>query len=42
VETGSFSRTIADGYIRGRGAPDDKNQIHVILEAAEMRIKEGW
>ena len=37
-----FSGTIADGYIWGRGALDDKNQLHGILEAAEMRIREGW
>lgn len=37
-----FAGTIADGYIWGRGVLDDKNQIHGILEAAEMKIKEGW
>ncbi|GJM64568.1 M20 family peptidase [Persicobacter diffluens] len=37
-----FSGAIKDGYIWGRGSLDDKNQIHAILEAAEMRIKEGW
>lgn len=37
-----FAGTVADGYIWGRGVLDDKNQIHGILEAAEMRIKEGW
>jgi len=37
-----FSGAIADGYIWGRGVLDDKNQIHGILEAAEMRIQEGW
>ena len=37
-----FSGAIADGYIWGRGVLDDKNQIHGILEAAEMRIAEGW
>jgi carboxypeptidase PM20D1 len=37
-----FSGAIADGYIWGRGVLDDKNQIHAILEAAEMKIKEGW
>lgn len=37
-----FSGAIADGYIWGRGVLDDKNQIHAILEAAEMRIKEGF
>ena len=37
-----FGGVIADGYIWGRGALDDKNQVQGILEAAEMRIKEGW
>ncbi|SIN73251.1 M20 family peptidase [Algoriphagus halophilus] len=37
-----FAGTVQDGYIWGRGVLDDKNQIHGILEAAEMRIKEGW
>ncbi|MCV9386293.1 M20 family peptidase [Reichenbachiella ulvae] len=37
-----FSGAVADGYIWGRGVLDDKNQIHAILEAAEMKIKEGW
>lgn len=37
-----FGGVIADGYIWGRGVLDDKNQIQAILEAAEMKIKEGW
>ena len=37
-----FGGVIADGYIWGRGSLDDKNQVQGILEAAEMRIKEGW
>jgi len=37
-----FSGAIADGYIWGRGVLDDKNQIHGIMEAVEMKIKEGW
>lgn len=37
-----FAGTVADGYLWGRGAMDDKNQIHGILEAAEMRLAEGW
>lgn len=37
-----FSGAVADGYIWGRGVLDDKNQIHGILEAAEMKIREGW
>ncbi|UES44533.1 M20 family peptidase [Roseibium aggregatum] len=41
-EQDPFSGAVADGYIWGRGVLDDKNQIHGILEAAEMKIKEGW
>lgn len=37
-----FSGVIRGGYIWGRGVLDDKNQIHAILEAAEMRIQEGF
>lgn len=37
-----FSGAVVDGYIWGRGVVDDKNQIHGILEAAEMKIAEGW
>ncbi|TVZ41345.1 carboxypeptidase PM20D1 [Alteromonadaceae bacterium 2753L.S.0a.02] len=37
-----FSGAIADGYIWGRGVLDDKCQVQAILEAAEMKIKEGW
>ena len=37
-----FSGAVVDGYIWGRGVLDDKNQIHGILEAAEMKLKEGW
>ncbi|WP_345315042.1 M20 family peptidase [Ferrimonas gelatinilytica] len=37
-----FSGAIKDGYIWGRGVLDDKNQIHAILEAAEMKLKEGF
>ncbi|TNJ44305.1 M20 family peptidase [Tamlana fucoidanivorans] len=37
-----FAGTVKDGYIWGRGVLDDKNQIHAILEAAEMKLKEGW
>ncbi len=41
-EVDPFAGTVKDGYIWGRGVLDDKNQIHAILEAAEMKIKEGW
>lgn len=37
-----FSGAVVDGYLWGRGSMDDKNQIHGILEAAEMKIKEGY
>lgn len=37
-----FAGEIKDGYIWGRGVLDDKNQIHAILEATEMKIKEGF
>lgn len=37
-----FAGTVKDGYIWGRGVLDDKNQVQAILEAAEMKIKEGW
>lgn len=41
-EQDPFAGTVADGYLWGRGAMDDKNQIHGILEAAEMKLAEGW
>ncbi|MDK3075564.1 M20 family peptidase [Sedimentitalea sp. JM2-8] len=41
-EQDPFSGAVVDGYIWGRGVLDDKNQIHGILEAAEMKIAEGW
>lgn len=37
-----FAGSVADGYIWGRGVLDDKNQVHAILEAAEMKLAEGW
>ncbi len=37
-----FEGTVKDGYIWGRGVLDDKNQVQAILEATEMKIKEGW
>ena len=37
-----FSGAIVDGYIWGRGVLDDKCQVQAILEAAEMKIKEGF
>ncbi|MEZ8823950.1 M20 family peptidase [Vibrio amylolyticus] len=41
-EVEPFSGEIKDGYIWGRGSLDDKNQIHAILEATEMKIKENF
>jgi carboxypeptidase PM20D1 len=37
-----FAGTISDGYIWGRGVLDDKGQLQGMLEAAEMKIQEGW
>ena len=37
-----FSGVIKDGYIWGRGVLDDKNQIHAILEATEMKLAQGF
>jgi carboxypeptidase PM20D1 len=37
-----FSGVVKDGYLWGRGSLDDKNQIHAIFEATEMKIKEGF
>lgn len=40
-ELGPFSGEIKDGYIYGRGALDDKNQVISIMEALEERIGRG-
>ncbi len=37
-----FSGAIKDGYIWGRGSLDDKNQLQALLEATEMKLKEGF
>lgn len=37
-----YSGDIADGFIWGRGSLDDKVMILSILEAVEMRLKEGF
>lgn len=41
-EHDAYSGDIADGYIWGRGSLDDKIMILAILEAIEMRLKEGF
>jgi carboxypeptidase PM20D1 len=50
VETGTetawtyppFDGRIAEGYIWGRGAMDDKSSVFAILEAAESLLQEGF
>jgi carboxypeptidase PM20D1 len=37
-----FSGAIADGCVWGRGALDDKGNLHAILEAVERRLGEGF
>ncbi|MFC3711801.1 M20 family peptidase [Sphingoaurantiacus capsulatus] len=37
-----FAGTVADGYVWGRGAWDDKSAVMAILEAVEKRIVAGW
>lgn len=37
-----FAGHIADGYVWGRGAIDDKNSVLGLLEAAELLIAEGF
>lgn len=37
-----FSGLVRDGFIWGRGSLDDKSTVLAILEAAEMRLHEGW
>jgi len=41
-EHDAYSGDIADGYIWGRGSLDDKVMILSILEAIEIRLKEGF
>jgi len=41
-EHDAYSGDIADGYIWGRGSLDDKIMILGILEAIEMRLKDGF
>jgi len=37
-----FDGVIADGYVFGRGALDDKGALVVMLEAIEGLLEEGW
>ena len=37
-----FDGVIADGYVYGRGALDDKGALVVMLEAVEALLAEGW
>ena len=39
---GPFSGNVADGYIWGRGAMDDKASLFAIMEAAEWLLGEGF
>lgn len=39
---GSFGGVVADGYIWGRGAMDDKGSLIAILEAADALAASGW
>src|SRR5258705_11496160 len=37
-----FAGRIADGYVWGRGALDDKGNLMALLEAVERLVSEGW
>ena len=37
-----FDGVIADGFVHGRGALDDKGALVVMLEAVEALLEEGW
>lgn len=39
---GPFGGVVADGYVWGRGAMDDKGALIALLEAAESLAKSGW
>ncbi len=39
---GPFGGVVADGYIWGRGAMDDKGSLIAILEAGDALTKSGW
>ena len=37
-----FAGRIADGYVWGRGALDDKGNLMAVLEAVERLVSDGW
>ncbi|MDZ4760488.1 MAG: M20 family peptidase [Alphaproteobacteria bacterium] len=39
---GAFSGAVADGYVWGRGAMDDKGSLIAILEASDALARSGW
>ena len=39
---GPFGGVVADGYVWGRGAMDDKGSLIAILEAGDALAKSGW
>lgn len=39
---GPFGGVVADGYVWGRGAMDDKGALVAVLEAAESLASSGW
>lgn len=39
---GPFGGVVADGYVWGRGAMDDKGSLIAILEAGDALVKSGW
>ncbi|HAI76856.1 MAG TPA: hypothetical protein DCM08_11465 [Microscillaceae bacterium] len=41
-EFDAFSGTVANGYVLGRGALDDKTSLIGIMEAVEMLVKNGF
>ena len=39
---GPFAGRVADGYVWGRGAIDDKGSLVALMEAANALVKSGW
>lgn len=39
---GPFGGVVADGYVWGRGAMDDKGSLIALMESAEALTKSGW